>query len=131
KEDIEIRLSQRSLSEYFKIVIWEKAKALFNLSKLEINYKIDSDYPGWIPNFKSTLLTKYKKTYKDLFNEEIEIKAIHAGLECGILKKKFPQMEMISIGPTNEGAHSPDERLLIKSVEKIWKLLIYLLKNLS
>jgi len=131
KEHIEIKLSQRSLSEYFKVVIWEKAKALFNLSNLEINFKVDSDYPGWIPNFESTLLTKCKEAYKDLFNEEMEIKAIHAGLECGILKKKFPQMEMISIGPTNEGAHSPDERLLIKSVEKVWKLLVYLLEKLS
>ncbi|MFX1301861.1 MAG: beta-Ala-His dipeptidase [Promethearchaeota archaeon] len=131
KEYIEIKLSQRSLSEYFKNVIWEKVKTLFNLSNLKINLFIDSDYPGWIPNFESTLLSKCKEVYKDLFNEEMEIKAIHAGLECGILKKKFPQMEMISIGPTSEGGHSPDERLLIKSVEKVWKLLTLLLEKLS
>ena len=91
----------------------------------------DSDYPGWTPNFQSKLLKRCKEIYKELFNEDINIKAIHAGLECGILKKIFPKMEMISFGPTNEGAHSPDERLLIKSVAKVWKLLINLLRKLS
>ncbi|MFW9999469.1 MAG: beta-Ala-His dipeptidase [Candidatus Hodarchaeota archaeon] len=131
KNDIEIKISQRSLSEYFKNVIWEKTKALLDISGLNINIKKDSDYPGWTPNFKSTLLSHCKEIYKNLFHKDIKIKAIHAGLECGILKKKFPQMEMISIGPRNEGAHSPDERLLIKSVEKVWKLLISLIKKLS
>ena len=130
-DDIEIKISQRSLSEYFKVVIWEKTKTLLDLSGLEINIIKDSDYPGWTPNFQSKLLTKCKETYKEIFNEDINIKAIHAGLECGILKKTFPQMEMISIGPTNEGAHSPDERLLIKSVAKVWKFLISLLSELS
>ncbi len=130
EKDIEIKLSQRSLSEYFKNVIWEKTKVLLEMSELEINIKKDSDYPGWTPNFQSKLLAKCKETYYELFNEDIKIKAIHAGLECGILKKKFPQMEMISIGPRNEGAHSPDERLLIKSVEKVWNILISLLRKL-
>ncbi|MFX0105473.1 MAG: beta-Ala-His dipeptidase [Candidatus Hodarchaeota archaeon] len=128
---IEFKLSQRSLSEFFKTVIWEKTKALLDLSDLEIHIEKDSDYPGWTPNFQSNLLSKCKETYREIFNEDIKIKAIHAGLECGILKKKFPQMEMISIGPTNEGAHSPDERLLIKSVEKVWNLLVTLLTKLS
>ncbi|MFX1461784.1 MAG: beta-Ala-His dipeptidase [Promethearchaeota archaeon] len=129
--DIEIKISQRSLSEYFKTVIWENVKALFDLSNLDFNFKIDSDYPGWTPNFESNILAKCDETYEDLFNEKIVVKAIHAGLECGILKKKFPQMDMIAIGPINEAAHSPDERLLIKSVEKVWKFIIALLKNLS
>jgi dipeptidase D len=131
ENDIEIKISQRSLSEYFKNVIWEKTKALLELGGLKIIIKKDSDYPGWTPNFQSKLLSKCNETYKELFNEDIKIKAIHAGLECGILKKKFPQMEMISIGPTNEGAHSPDEKLNIKSVGKVWKLLINLLGKLS
>ena len=130
-DDIEIKISQRSLSEYFKTVIWEKTKALLDLSDLDINIIRDSDYPGWTPNFQSKLLTKFKESYKAMYNEDLKIKAIHAGLECGILKKKFPNMEMISIGPTNEGAHSPDERILIKSVEKVWNVLISLLKKLN
>ncbi|MFX1418963.1 MAG: beta-Ala-His dipeptidase [Promethearchaeota archaeon] len=129
--DIEIKISQRSLSKYFKYVIWEQTKSLIELSGLEVKIKKDSDYPGWIPNFQSKLLANCKETYKEIFNENIKIKAIHAGLECGLLKEKFPHMEMISIGPTNEGAHSPDEKLKVKSVEKVWKLLISLLKKLS
>ena len=131
KNDIEIKLSQRSLSEYFKKVIWEKLKIIFDLSDLEFTFSIDSEYPGWNPNFQSNLLSKCKETYMEMVNENLKIKAIHAGLECGILKEKFPQLEMISIGPTIEGAHSPDERLLIKSVEKVWNFLIKLLTKLS
>ncbi|KKN35432.1 hypothetical protein LCGC14_0783750 [marine sediment metagenome] len=131
ENDIEIKLSQRSLSKYFKTVIWEKIKALLDLSDLEITFKIDTEYPGWIPNFKSKILSKCKETYKDLFMHDLKIKAIHAGLECGILKEKFPHLEMISIGPTIVGAHSPDERLLIKSVAKFWKFLINLLNRLN
>ncbi len=130
KNNIVIKIHQRSLSEYFKSVIWEKAKALFELTGLEISFTIDSDYPGWTPDFNSRVLTLTKNTYKELFKKEINVKALHAGLECGILKKKFPKMEMISIGPTNIGPHSPNERLSIKSVEKIWNFLLKLLEKL-
>jgi len=129
-DNIEIKLSQRSLNRYFKTVIWEKTKIILDLSDLDVTFSIDSEYPGWNPNFQSNLLSKCKETYTEMFNEDLKIKAIHAGLECGILKEKFPQMEMISIGPTIEGAHSPDERLLIKSVEKVWNILIKLLTKL-
>ncbi|MFX1311687.1 MAG: beta-Ala-His dipeptidase [Promethearchaeota archaeon] len=131
KDKIQIILSQRSLSEYFKKVIWEKANSLIQLSGLDVETIIESDYPGWTPEFDSKLLTLTKESYKEIFNKDILVKAIHAGLECGILKKKFPHMEMISIGPKNEGAHSPDERLLVKSVEKIWNFLLTLLKKLN
>jgi dipeptidase D len=127
KEKIVIKVSQRSLSKYHKIAIWEKTKSLFELFDLELETIIDSDYPGWTPNFNSKILALTKDVYKELFNKEIEVKAIHAGLECGILKKKFPQMEMISIGPKNIGAHSPDERISVNSIEKIWNFLITLL----
>lgn len=131
ESDIEIKVSQRSLGKYFKTVIWEKIKALLDLSYLDITFEIISEYPGWIPNFKSTLLSKCKEIYKEMFMDNLKIKAIHAGLECGILKEKFPNLEMISIGPTIVGAHSPDERVFIKSVAKIWKFLINLLTKLN
>ncbi|MFX0080261.1 MAG: beta-Ala-His dipeptidase [Candidatus Hodarchaeota archaeon] len=131
KNKIEIKLSQRSLSEYFKMIIWEKALSLFNLMDLETEIIIDSDYPGWQPDFNSKLLKFTEEAFKTLFNKEIEVKAIHAGLECGILKKKFPDMDMISIGPKNIGGHSPDERISIQSVEKIWNFLISLLTILN
>jgi dipeptidase D len=131
KEKIELRLSQRSLSEYFKIVIWEKVLALLSLSGLAIKTIIASDYPGWTPDFNSKLLKITIDVYKELYGKQIEVKAIHAGLECGILKKKFPQMDMISIGPKNIGAHSPDERISVPSVEKIWEFVVSLLKKLG
>ncbi|MFX1375028.1 MAG: beta-Ala-His dipeptidase [Promethearchaeota archaeon] len=126
-----IGLSQRSLSEHFKMIIWEKAISLFGLTDLEVDIIIESDYPGWQPNFNSNLLKMTKDVFKTLFKKEIEVKAIHAGLECGILKKKFPDMEMISIGPKNIGAHSPDERLSVRSVELIWNFLISLIRKMS
>ena len=129
-DKIEIKLSQRSLNEYFKGVIWEKATTLFSITDLDVTILIDSDYPGWQPKFKSKLLSLTKEAYKDLTGKEIKVKAIHAGLECGILGKKFPHMEMISIGPKNIGAHSPNERISIQSVGKIWNFLITLLGKL-
>ena len=130
REKVEIKISQRSLSKYHKIAIWEKIKSLFELSDVELEIIINSDYPGWTPNFNSKILALTKNTYIDLFKKEIEVKAIHAGLECGILKKNFPHMEMISIGPDIVGAHSPDERISVQSVEKIWNFLIILLEKI-
>lgn len=88
-------------------------------------------YPAWKPNPDSPLLKKAKEIYKDLFGKEPEVKAIHAGLECGIIGDKFPGMDMISFGPTIEGAHSPDERVQISTVEKFWKFVEALLENLA
>ncbi len=127
---IKILTSQRSLEEISKKAIYEKIGALFKLADMEVNIQHVEDYPGWEPNFKSKLLSISKETYIELFNDNPEIEVIHAGLECGILKKKFPDMEMISIGPTMIGPHSPEERLNIKSVKKIWSFLIKLINNL-
>jgi dipeptidase D len=131
KEKIIIKISQRSLNKYQKIVIWEKTKSLFELTGLENEIIIDTDYPGWTPDFNSKILALTKNTYNELFKKEINVKAIHAGLECGILKQIFPYMEMISIGPKNIGAHSPNERISVQPVEKIWDFLIALLRKLS
>ena len=70
-----------------------------------------------------------KENYKKLYKSEPEVKAIHAGLECGIIKERYPDMDMISFGPTIMGAHSPDERVQISTVEKFWDLLIHSLQN--
>ncbi|MFX1338166.1 MAG: beta-Ala-His dipeptidase [Promethearchaeota archaeon] len=129
-EVISITTSQRSLHEISKKVIYEKIEALFKLTDLDIHISHNGNYPGWDPDFQAELLKKAKKTYKNLFKKDAIIQAIHAGLECGILKQHFPEIDMISLGPTVEGAHSPEERLKIQSVEKIWKFLIKLLNNL-
>jgi dipeptidase D len=80
-------------------------------------------YPGWNPNMNSAILKFMKNTYKDLYGTEPAVKAIHAGLECGIIGETVPGMDMISFGPTIMHPHSPDEVLEIKTVEKFWNLL--------
>jgi dipeptidase D len=93
--------------------------------------ELTDGYPGWKPNLNSNALKVTKQTYSQLFGKEPEIKAIHAGLECGIIGQKFPGMDMVSFGPTIEGAHSPDERVEIGTVKKFWDLLTGVLKNLA
>ncbi|UCF65360.1 MAG: aminoacyl-histidine dipeptidase [bacterium] len=88
-------------------------------------------YPAWKPNPESPLLQRVKKVHKGLFNKEPEVKAIHAGLECGIIGDKFPGMDMISFGPTIMGAHSPDERVQISTVERFWQLVESLVKDIA
>ncbi len=80
-------------------------------------------YPGWAPNVSSPLLAKAKKVHAQVFGAEPAVKAIHAGLECGIISEKFPGMDVISFGPTIQNAHSPDERVSVPSVAGFWKYL--------
>lgn len=87
-------------------------------------------YPGWKPQPNSNLLKLAKQCFKQLYGKEAQVKSIHAGLECGILSGKFPEMEMISFGPNIRGAHSPQERLQISSTQKFWNLLIGILHNI-
>ncbi len=88
-------------------------------------------YPGWKPDMDSAILKTSKEVFKKLFNKEPEIKAIHAGLECGILGAKKPGLDMISFGPTIQGAHSPDEKVNIDTVEKFYDLLKGILKRVA
>ncbi|MFX0069818.1 MAG: beta-Ala-His dipeptidase [Candidatus Hermodarchaeota archaeon] len=127
---ISIVTSQRSMHEISKRIIYEKIEALLELADINIEISHFSNYPGWDPDFNAKLLRIVQDTYKTLFNKNVITQAIHAGLECGILKEHFPHIDMISIGPTVEGGHSPKERLKVASVEKIWIFLIQLLKDL-
>jgi dipeptidase D len=88
-------------------------------------------YPGWQPNLKSELVQIIKRVHKEAFGKEPETKAIHAGLECGIIGEKYPGMDMVSFGPIIQHPHSPDERINIPSVEKFWQLLVGTLKALT
>ncbi len=82
---------------------------------------VAGDYPGWQPEPTSQLVQTMTAVYKEMFHEEPHVAACHAGLECGIIGAKFPGMEMISFGPNILGAHSPDERVQISSVQKFWR----------
>ncbi|MGB9765593.1 MAG: aminoacyl-histidine dipeptidase [Candidatus Saccharicenans sp.] len=88
-------------------------------------------YPAWTPNLQSSLLQKMINIYKNLFQKEPEVKAVHAGLECGIIGEKYPGLDMISFGPTIKNPHSPDERVQISSVEKFWQFLVESLLKLA
>ena len=87
-------------------------------------------YPMWKPNFDNELLNIAKDTYKDIRNEDVEVLVIHAGLETGIFSEKYPDINMISMGPTITGAHTPAESISIKSTEFSFEYLKTLLKNL-
>ena len=88
------------------------------------------DYPGWKPNINSTILNLMKKVYLEKFGKEAKIMVIHAGLECGILGSKYPNWDMVSFGPTLVHPHSPDEALLIESVQPFWDFIVETLKNI-
>ena len=87
-----------------------------------------NSYPGWNPDLQSKILALSKKIFKEMFQTEPKIEAIHAGLECGIIGEKFPGMDMISIGPTIKNPHSPEEQLHISTVEKFYRYLLKILE---
>jgi dipeptidase D len=88
-------------------------------------------YPGWKPNLASPILKAAKDSYQGLFGKPPAVKAIHAGLECGIIGERYPGMDMVSCGPTLEAVHSPDEKIYIDTVERFWRLVTTLLRNVN
>lgn len=125
--NILITTSQRSSIESSKYDIANQVEAALTLAGATATH--GDGYPGWKPNLKSDVLTIAQTAYKTLFTEAPGIRAIHAGLECGLFLEKYPHLDMISIGPQMYGVHSPDERLSISSTQKCWKWLIEILKN--
>jgi dipeptidase D len=91
---------------------------------------LDSDYPGWTPRPESGIVELMGGLYRAMFNQEPHINACHAGLECGIIGSKYPEMEIISFGPNIHGAHSPDEHVQVSSVQKFWSFLLETLKRI-
>jgi dipeptidase D len=88
-------------------------------------------YPSWQPNLQSPLLARCKDVYRKLFGKEPHVEAIHAGLECGIIGDKKEGMDMISFGPTLKNPHSPDEKIHVESIGKVWDFMVELLKSLK
>jgi len=124
---VNVVTSQRSSVESEKEDVANMAYSLFSLSGAEVSH--GDSYPGWKPNVHSPILKVMKEVYKSKYGNDPEIKAIHAGLECGIINERYPEMDMISFGPTIMGAHSPDEKVQISAVAKFWDLLIAVLEN--
>ena len=111
----------RSSIDSSKMDLAQTLKATFELAGCTVEFS--GDYPGWTPNMKASILKVLKDLYVQLNGVEPHVAACHAGLECGILGTHYPNMEMISFGPNIKGAHSPDERAQISSVQKFWVFL--------
>ena len=116
-----ITTSQRSSVESAKYDIAHQVESVLKLAGCSVTH--GDGYPGWKPNLNSQILRVAEKSYEKLFAVQPKVKAIHAGLECGLFLKKYPHLDMISIGPTMRGVHSPDERLEIETVGRVWSWL--------
>ncbi|PQB07615.1 cytosol nonspecific dipeptidase [Polaribacter filamentus] len=125
---IKVGCLARSSSETNKWDLANSLRSCFELAGFEVD--LSGTYPGWLPNLNSEILKIVSTVYNDLFKENPKVAACHAGLECGILGQNYPEIDMVSFGPTIRGAHSPDERAQISSTQKFWKLLLEILKNI-
>lgn len=125
---VEIVTTQRSSIESGKKYAAGMIEACMTLAGAKVAHS--EGYPGWKPNINSEILNITRKSYNELFGQDPEVKAIHAGLECGLFYEKFPGIDMISFGPTIKGAHTPEERIEIASTTKFWDLLLDVLKNI-
>jgi len=125
---IEICTSQRSDSKTAKLDIAYMVESVFRLARFKVSHS--DGYPGWSPNPNSDILSVSKKAYEDLFKVTPIVRSIHAGLECGLFLEKYPDMDMISFGPTLRRVHSPEEKINIETVQKFWDHLLEVLKNI-
>jgi dipeptidase D len=126
--NIKIACLTRSSVESSKMDLANMLRATFELMDCDVEFS--GSYPGWSPNMDSAILKVMSKLYEDINGEKAHVAACHAGLECGILGTNYPEMDMISFGPTILGAHSPDERASISSVQKYWKFVLEILKQI-
>lgn len=124
--DYRILCLARSSSESEKRDITQALTAAFEAAGASVS--TSGDYPGWEPKPDAPIIQLMQNTYREMFQSDAHVYACHAGLECGILGRNYPGMDMISFGPNIRGAHSPDERVQISSVQKFWG---YLLKTLT
>jgi len=124
---VEVKCLLRSSVDSAKEALEQKMESLFELAGAEVIF--DGQYPGWKPNPNSPILKEMLDIYEKLFGKKPEIKAIHAGLECGLIGGVYPNFDMISFGPTIKFPHSPDEQCSIETVQKFWDFLLETLKN--
>ncbi len=125
---IQIDCLTRSSVDETKMEVANLLKSAFEKEGFKVDFS--GSYPGWQPNANSPILGVMENLYESIFDKKADVVACHAGLECGILGTNYPDMDMISFGPTIKGAHSPDERANIKSAQKFWKYLLEILKNI-
>ena len=124
-----VTTSQRSSVESRKWDIAYQVEALFRLAGAEVTH--GDGYPGWAPNMNSPIMHIASEAYEELYGVKPAIKAIHAGLECGLFLQKYPHLDMVSFGPTLRDVHSPSERMLIPAVERFWGQLTRTLEKVA
>ncbi len=129
EQSIVVTTSQRSSVDPARYAAAQSVRSVMELAGARVRHS--EGYPGWKPDPDSRLLEVFENTYRKLFGTDAKVRAIHAGLECGLFLEKYPHLEMISIGPTLRGVHSPDERLETGSVQKFWDFLVAGLKALG
>lgn len=123
-----ITTSQRSDVDSEKFNIANMVEAVFKMAGASVEH--GEGYPGWAPNPNSPVVKVAVESYKRLFGKEPIVRSIHAGLECGLFLEKYPNMDMVSFGPTLRGVHSPDEKVNINTVEMWWSHLVDMLQHL-
>ncbi|MBQ6666816.1 MAG: aminoacyl-histidine dipeptidase [Bacteroidales bacterium] len=128
-KQIKIVTSQRSSIESKKDDAANMVASAFELMGAEVEF--GDGYPGWSPNGDSKVLKLMKQAYQNIFKKDPQVLVIHAGLECGLIGEKYPEMDMISYGPTLRGVHSPDEKLLIRTVQEVWDLTLEFIRLLD
>jgi len=128
KTQIEVTTSQRSSVESVKDFTALRVESVFKLAGGSVKHS--ESYPGWTPNPDSEILKITQTAYQKLFKTDPAVKAIHAGLECGLFLEKYPCLDMISFGPTIRGAHTPGEKLNIPSTYRFWDLLLEVLQHI-
>lgn len=126
--ELKIHCLARSSVESSKTEVAQQLTSAFELAGMKV--KLSGSYPGWKPRPHSEIVTVMQKLYEEKFGSTPKVVACHAGLECGIIGAHYPEMEMVSFGPTIKGAHSPEERASISSTEKFWDYLQDILKNI-
>lgn len=118
----------RSLIDTGRDNVESQLRSLCELAGAQVQFV--GGYPGWKPDTSSPVMEIVKNCYQDIYQREPEVMVIHAGLECGLFKKPYPNMDMVSIGPTIRYPHGPDEKVNIKTVGQYWDLLLTVLKNI-
>lgn len=127
EDQVNIRCLLRSSVDSAREDLKNMFASVFTLAGANISF--DGEYPGWKPNMDSAILKAAREVYQNLYGKIPEIKAIHAGLECGILGGVYPNWDMLSIGPTIRFPHSPDEKVNIATVQKFWDFLVKILEE--
>ncbi|MDR3268269.1 MAG: aminoacyl-histidine dipeptidase [Tannerella sp.] len=129
KGKIDLRILARSSSESRKEAVCSSLESIFSLAGARVEY--DGAYSGWQPNIQSPALTTLQAVYRRMYGVEPAVKVMHAGLECGIIQKVYPDMDMVSFGPDLVSPHSPDEAVRIASVAKTWDFLVAALEAIK